>query len=78
VFENPYKFDIRRSPNPHVAFGFGTHLCVGTHVARSTLAAVLGQMSRRMTDLAAMREPEVERNIFARAVVSFPLGFAQR
>jgi cytochrome P450 family 142 subfamily A polypeptide 1 len=78
VFENPYEFDIRRSPNQHVAFGFGTHLCIGTHVARSTLAAVFGQMSRRLTDLVALTEPDVERNIFARAVVSFQLGFAQR
>jgi cytochrome P450 family 142 subfamily A polypeptide 1 len=61
-----------------VAFGFGTHLCIGTHVARSTLAAVFGQMSRRLTDLVALTEPDVERNIFARAVVSFQLGFAQR
>lgn len=78
VFENPHTFDIRRSPNPHVAFGFGTHLCIGTHVARGTLAAVFGQLSRRITDLSAISEPEVESNMFARAVVSFELGFAQR
>jgi len=78
VFDDPYRFDIRRSPNPHIAFGFGTHLCIGTHVARATLAAVFGQMSTRITDLRVVSEPEVERNIFARAVVSFDLGFTQR
>ena len=78
VFDDPYRFDIHRSPNPHIAFGFGTHLCIGTHVARATLAAVFARMSRRMTDLRVISEPEVERNIFARAVVSFDLGFSQR
>lgn len=78
VFGDPYRFDIRRSPNQHVAFGFGTHLCIGTHVARGTLAATFGQLSRRITELRAVSEPEVERNIFARAVVRFDLGFAQR
>ncbi len=78
VFDDPFRFDIRRSPNPHIAFGFGTHLCIGTHVARATLASVFGQMSRRMTDLRVTAEPEVERNIFARAVVSFGLGFRHR
>lgn len=78
VFDDPFRFDIRRSPNKHVAFGFGTHLCIGTHVARGTLAAVFGQLSRRITDLQAVTEPDVESNLFARAVVSFRLGFDRR
>jgi cytochrome P450 family 142 subfamily A polypeptide 1 len=78
VFTDPFSFDIRRNPNPHVAFGFGTHLCVGTHVARATLAAVFGQMSREVTDLRVIDEPDVEANIFARAVRSFGLGWSRR
>jgi cholest-4-en-3-one 26-monooxygenase len=78
VFDDPFSFDILRSPNPHLAFGFGTHLCIGTHVARATLASTFEQMSRRMTKLTAIGEPDVEPNIFARAVVSFDLGFVQR
>lgn len=78
VFADPFAFDIRRHPNPHVSFGFGTHLCIGTHVARATLAATFGQMSERLHDLVVVEEPEVESNIFARAVESFRLGFARR
>ena len=78
VFDDPYRFDITRSPNPHIAFGFGTHLCIGTHVARATLASVFGQLSERITNLSAVTEPDVESNIFARAVVSFDLGFDRR
>ncbi len=78
VFADPFTFDIRRHPNPHVAFGFGTHLCIGTHVARATLASTFAQMSRRITDLTVIDEPDVEANIFARAVVSLRLGFGLR
>ncbi len=78
VFDDPFRFDIRRDPNPHVAFGFGTHLCVGTHVARATLAEVFGQLSRRVTDLRVVGEIDVEANIFARAVRSLQLGCTLR
>ena len=74
IFDDPYRFDIERSPNPHVAFGFGTHLCIGTHVARASLAAVFGQLSQRLTELEVIAEPDVEANIFARAVMSFEVA----
>ncbi|MEM1335134.1 MAG: cytochrome P450, partial [Actinomycetota bacterium] len=78
VFDDPFRFDIRRRRKQHVAFGFGTHLCIGTHVARSSLAAVFGHLTRRLTDLAVVEEPEVEANIFARAVVRFPMAATVR
>ena len=51
---------------------------MGTHVARTTLAAVFGQLSQRITDLRVVTEPDVEPNIFARAVRSFRLGYSVR
>lgn len=78
VFDDPFTFDIRRSPNHQIAFGFGTHMCVGTNVARSTLASLFTQMSQRVTNLRVVTEPDVEPNIFARAVRSFRLGYDVR
>jgi len=78
VFSHPDRFDITRQPNPHVAFGFGTHLCVGANLARTTLHHTLQVLSSRITDLQMLAPPEVEANIFARAVRRFDLGFRRR
>jgi cytochrome P450 family 142 subfamily A polypeptide 1 len=78
VFADPFAFDIRRDPNPQIAFGFGTHLCVGTHVARTTLSSVFTQLAQRVTNMRVVTESDVEPNIFARAVRSFRLGFDAR
>ncbi|MFM2072267.1 MAG: hypothetical protein RLZZ623_2530, partial [Actinomycetota bacterium] len=78
VFADPFTFDIRRSPNPQIAFGYGTHLCVGTNVARTTLVEVFTQLAQRITDLRVVSEPDVEPNIFARAVRSFGLAYTVR
>jgi cytochrome P450 family 142 subfamily A polypeptide 1 len=78
VFTDPFTFDIRRNPNPQIAFGFGTHLCLGNNLARTTLQSVFTQLSARITQLRPITEPDIEPNIFARAVRSFELGFAAR
>lgn len=78
VFTDPYRFDITRDPNPHVSFGFGTHLCVGANLARATLNTVFTTLSSQITDLRAITPPDVEPNIFARAVRRFDVGFRRR
>lgn len=51
VFENPESFDIHRDPNSHVAFGFGTHFCLGNQLARLELKLMLGKIVQRLPDL---------------------------
>jgi cytochrome P450 family 142 subfamily A polypeptide 1 len=78
VFDDPFRFDITRSPNPHVAFGFGPHVCVGQSLARLELQILFEEMSRRFTNLRPITEPEIEKNLFAGAVVRFDLAFDRR
>jgi cholest-4-en-3-one 26-monooxygenase len=78
VFANPHTFDIRRSPNPHIAFGNGPHTCIGAPLARMTLRVVFEECAKAIKDLRVIAEPDVEANIFARAVKSFRLGFTVR
>ena len=78
VFENPFEFDIHRNPNPHLSFGFGTHLCIGANLARLVLTTVFRELSVRATGLSVVSEPDVEANIFARAVKSFQIRVTPR
>jgi len=51
VFPDPERFDIHRESNPHIAFGFGTHFCVGSSLARVELESALGALLPRFPDL---------------------------
>lgn len=78
VFDDPFRFDIARKPNPHVAFGFGPHVCVGQSLARLELQLLFAEMPRRFTNLRVVSEPVIECNIFAGAVERFDLAFDRR
>jgi cholest-4-en-3-one 26-monooxygenase len=78
VFDDPFTFDIRRTPNRHVAFGYGTHFCLGVNLARTELRMLFGALTQRLTNLHVVTEPDIEPNIFAGAVRSFRLAFDVR
>jgi cytochrome P450 family 142 subfamily A polypeptide 1 len=78
VFDEPFRFDIRRDPNPHVAFGQGTHFCVGANLARLELRLLFGALTRQWTNLRVLTPPDIEPNIFAGAVRRFDLAFDLR
>lgn len=58
VFEDPFRFDVTRSPNDHVAFGFGTHFCLGNSLARLELKVMFEHLLRRLPDLELVSEEE--------------------
>lgn len=51
VFADPFRFDVTRRPNDHVAFGFGTHFCLGNSLARLELVCMFEHLLARMPDM---------------------------
>ena len=51
VFVDPFRLDVRRDPNPHLAFGFGPHFCLGAALARLELRVMFSELMQRLPDL---------------------------
>jgi cytochrome P450 family 142 subfamily A polypeptide 1 len=51
VFERPQEFDAFRQPNPHIAFGFGRHFCLGASLARIELRVMFDELRTRLPDI---------------------------
>jgi len=76
VFPDPDRFDVGRSPNPHMAFGGGgPHLCLGLHVARIEIAVMLRELLTRMPDLAPAGDPEPLASNFITGMRTMPVTF---
>jgi len=77
VFPDPFSFDIQRSPNDHVAFGFGAHFCLGNQLARLEISCMVDRILDRMPDLHRTEDGPVGRRPanFVSGVESLPVAF---
>ena len=78
VFDEPQRFDVTRDPNPHIAFGFGTHFCLGASLARLELRIMFEELTRRLDDWACADDlgPRRTPNAFVRGIEAFPVTFS--
>jgi cytochrome P450 len=73
VFADPDRFDITRSPNPHVGFGSaGPHFCLGAHLARREISAILRELLTRVPDIRAAGEPDYLLSSFINGIKHLP------
>ncbi len=76
VFADPDRFDITRSPNPHVGFGSaGPHFCLGAHLARREITAMLRELLTRIPDIRAAGEPDYLLSSFINGIKHLPCEF---
>jgi cholest-4-en-3-one 26-monooxygenase len=74
VFDDPFRFDIRRTPNEHLAFGFGSHFCLGNSLARLELNVMFDRLADRLPDLRVSDEIGDEADLHWRAA-NFVSGY---
>jgi cytochrome P450 len=76
VFADPERFDITRSPNPHVGFGApGPHFCLGAHLARRELTVMLRELLTRVPDITTAGEPDRLLSSFVNGIKRLPCQF---
>jgi len=73
VFADPQTFDIRRSPNPHVSFGIGTHFCLGAHLARLEARVFVEELLAAFATIEPAGEPARVRSNLANAYKRLPV-----
>jgi cytochrome P450 len=76
VFAGADAFDIHRHPNPHLVFGHGPHFCLGAHLARTQMAALLREVLARTSTLRCAGEPSFLRSNFQRGVKRLPIAWS--
>jgi cytochrome P450 len=73
VYRDPASFDITRSPNPHLSFGYGPHFCLGAHLATVQMQAIFGELLQRLADIRLCGEPRCLRSNFQRGLKYLPV-----
>jgi cytochrome P450 family 142 subfamily A polypeptide 1 len=77
-FPDPFRFDVERQPNEHLAFGFGTHYCLGQALARLELKVMFEQLLSRLPDLEPRQDPSTlprRRANFISGLEALPVRF---
>jgi cytochrome P450 len=76
VFDDPFTFDIGRTPNDHVGFGGpGPHFCLGAHLARREMSVMFRELLHRLPDIHAAETPQRLRSNFINGIKHLPAEF---
>ena len=75
VFDDPFRFDVGRAPNPHLAFGFGAHYCLGAKLARMEIKALLTELVPRLESIELAGEPSLMQTTFVGGLKHLPITY---
>lgn len=78
IFDSPDQFRIDRSPNNHLAFGSGAHICLGMHLARLELAGLYRVLFSRIDELSLAGDPEWYKATSVAGLKSLPIAYKVR
>jgi cytochrome P450 len=75
VFDDPFRFDVGRDPNRHLAFGFGVHLCLGAALARMETRAFYAELLPRLESIELAGRPEWTATTFVGGLKHLPIRY---
>jgi cytochrome P450 len=76
VFEDPFTFKPDRSPNRHVSFGYGAHLCLGQHLAKMEMRILFEELLPHLKSVELAGEPKLSEAVFVNGPKKLPIRFA--
>ncbi len=75
VFDAPKSFRVDRSPNKHLAFGYGAHLCLGQHLAKMEMRILWEELIPRLKSVELAGEPALSQAVFVNGPKTLPIRF---
>ena len=75
VFTNPDVFDVRRTPNNHIAFGFGPHMCLGQHLAKLEMRVLFEELMPHLASVEMAGDPKMVETNFVGGYKKLPIRF---
>jgi cytochrome P450 len=78
VFDDPFRFDVGRDPNRHLAFGFGVHYCLGAALARIEARAFFEELLPRLESIELAGTPESTATTFVGGLKRLPVRYSLR
>ncbi|MGV0642551.1 cytochrome P450 [Mycolicibacterium sp. XJ2546] len=78
VFDEPFKFDVGRDSNKHVAFGYGVHFCLGAALARMEINSFFTELLPRLESIELAGEPELTSTVFVGGLKHLPIRYSLR
>lgn len=73
VFDDPFRFDVGRAPNKHLAFGYGVHLCPGAALARMEIGSLYFELLPRLGSIELAGKPELSATTFVGGFKHLPI-----
>lgn len=78
ALENPNRLDLTRDPKQHLAFGYGSHMCLGQHLAALEVACFFRELLPRLDEISLAGDPEWVQAIFVGGLKSLPVQYRMR
>jgi len=78
VFDDPFRFDVGRTPNKHLAFGYGVHFCLGAALARMEMTSLFGELLSRLESIELAGPPELCATVFVGGLKHLPIRYSLR
>jgi cytochrome P450 len=78
VFTEPFRFDVGRDPNRHLAFGFGAHYCLGAALARMETRALFAELLPRLERIEPAGPPAWTATVFVGGLKHLPVSYRLR
>jgi cytochrome P450 len=76
VFTDPFRFDVGRDPNKHVAFGYGVHFCLGAALARMEMNSLFTELVARLASIELTGAPELSATTFVGGLKHLPIRYS--